>query len=144
VVVATVVLAAAGVWSAFHVAIDAVPDITSPQVQINTAVDALAPEEIEMLVTVPIETEMAGLPGMTELRSLSKFGLSQVTMTFQDGVDLHRTRQLVAERLAHARESLPDGLAPGLAPISTGLGEIVYYTVGYRADRAIARAASHP
>lgn len=128
------VLVAAGAWSAFHVAIDAVPDITSPQVQVNTPVPVLAPDEIESLVTIPIEREMAGLPEMVELRSLSKFGLSQVTMTFRDGVDLYRARQLVAERLAHARDGLPPGLAPSLAPISTGLGEIVYYTVGYRAD----------
>ncbi|MBE2216446.1 MAG: efflux RND transporter permease subunit [Opitutaceae bacterium] len=127
-------LAVVGVWSATRVPIDAVPDITSPQVQINTAVDSLAPEEIETLVTVPIEAEMAGLPGLRELRSLSKFGLSQVTMTFEDGTDIHLARQLVTERLAHTREALPEGLAPGLAPISTGLGEIVYYTVRYRAD----------
>jgi len=143
IVAAVLALIVVGLWSATRVAIDAVPDITSPQVQINTAVDSLAPEEIETLVTVPIEAEMAGLPGLRELRSLSKFGLSQVTMTFEDGVDLHLTRQLVAERLTHARESLPDGLAPALAPISTGLGEIVYYTVRFRDDapeRAMDRA----
>ena len=77
-----VALVAVGAWSALGIPIDAVPDITSPQVQINTEVSALAPDEIETLVTLPIETEMAGLPGMQELRSLSKFGLSQVTMTF--------------------------------------------------------------
>src|SRR5690242_13441105 len=81
-------LIAVGVWSAWRLPIDAVPDITSPQVQVNTAVTALAPEEIERLVTFPIESEMAGLPEMVELRSLSKFGLSQVTMTFRDGVDI--------------------------------------------------------
>jgi cobalt-zinc-cadmium resistance protein CzcA len=131
---AALLLAAAGVWSAFQVAIDAVPDITSPQVQINTAVAALAPEEVETLVTVPIEREMAGLPGLVELRSLSKSGLSQVTMTFRDGSDLYHLRQLVGERLGHARADLPAGLAPALAPVSTGLGEIVYYTVRYRPD----------
>jgi cobalt-zinc-cadmium resistance protein CzcA len=130
---AAVLLAVAGLGSAFRVAIDAVPDITSPQVAVNTAVGALAPEEIEALVTVPIEAEMAGLPDMVELRSLSKFGLSQITMTFADGVDLYRLRQLVAERLATVRERLPAGITPALAPISTGLGEIVYYTVRYRA-----------
>ncbi|MBL9219139.1 MAG: efflux RND transporter permease subunit [Opitutaceae bacterium] len=129
---AALLLFAAGLWSAFHVGVDAVPDITNPQVQINTAVPALAPDEIETLVTVPIEREMAGLPDMVELRSLSKFGLSQVTMTFKDGVDLYRLRQLVTERLAGARDSLPAGLTPELAPVSTGLGEIVYYTVRYR------------
>ena len=134
VAVAALFLLIAGFWSAFQVTVDAVPDITSPQVQINTAVPALAPDEIESLVTVPIEREMAGLPDMVELRSLSKFGLSQVTMTFKDGVDLYRLRQLVTERLASAREALPPGLVPTLAPVSTGLGEIVYYTVSYRAN----------
>lgn len=129
---ASLLLIGLGVWSAFRVAMDAVPDITSPQVQINTAVQALAPEEIETLVTVPIETEMAGLPGMVELRSLSKFGLSQVTMTFNDDADIYRLRQLVTERLARARDNLPPDVSPGLAPISTGLGEIVYYTVRYK------------
>ena len=134
VVFVTLLLAAGGAWSAFHVAIDAVPDITSPQVQVNTPVAALAPDEVETLVTVPIERELAGLPGLVELRSLSKFGLSQVTLTFADGTDIYRTRQLVTERLAAARELLPVGSTPALAPISTGLGEIVYYTLGYRAD----------
>ncbi len=134
VVAVVLLLAAAGVWSAFHVTVDAVPDITSPQVQINTAVGGLAPEEIETLVTVPIESEMAGLPGMVELRSLSKFGLSQVTMTFRDGADLYRLRQLVGERLAHARDALPPEVSPVLAPIATGLGEIVYYNLRYRGD----------
>ena len=133
VLLATVVLVAIGGWSALRLPIDAVPDITSPQVQINTAVPALAPEEIEKLVTFPIESEMAGTPDMVELRSLSKFGLSQVTMTFHDGVDLYRTRQLVNERLQSALDELPPGLAPKLAPIATGLGEIFYYAVEYAA-----------
>ena len=87
VLLATLVVAAIGVWAALRLPIDAVPDITNPQVQINTGVPALAPEEVEKLVTFPIESEMAGLPDMVELRSLSKFGLSQVTMTFRDGID---------------------------------------------------------
>ena len=101
-----------GVWSALKLPIDAVPDITNPQVQINTAVAALAPEEVERLITFPIESEMAGLPDMVELRSLSKFGLSQVTMTFRDGIDLYRTRQLVTERLSRVLDDLPAGLSP--------------------------------
>ena len=134
VVLAAVLVAAVGVWSAFRVAIDAVPDITSPQVQVNTPVGALAPDEIEALVTVPLERELAGLPGLTELRSLSKSGLSQITLTFVDDADLYRLRQLVTERLAGVRDELPFGATPALAPISTGLGEIVYYTLRYRAD----------
>src|SRR5262245_23319309 len=124
-----------GVWSALRLKVDAIPDITSPQVQINTAVPALAPEEIEQQVTFPLENRMAGLPGMVEFRSLSKLGLSQVTMVFRDDVDIYRTRQLVSERLAGALEELPAGLTPKLSPIATGLGEIYYYTLDY-ADTA--------
>src|SRR5437867_8923257 len=123
-----------GIWSAFHLPIDAVPDITGVQVQINTEVAALAAEESEKLVTRPIEIEMAGLPGMVVMRSLTKFGLSQVTLNFRDGTDIFRARQLVAERLQGVLESLPPGASAKLAPISTGLGEIFYYTVQYRAD----------
>ena len=134
VLLATLVVAAIGVWAALRLPIDAVPDITNPQVQINTAVPALAPEEVEKLVTFPIESEMAGLPDMVELRSLSKFGLSQVTMTFRDGIDLYRVRQLVTERLSGVLDELPPGLAPKLAPVATGLGEIFYYSLDYTPD----------
>src|SRR6476659_1737608 len=131
VLLATALLVGVGTWAALRLPIDAVPDITSPQVQINTAVPALAPEEIEKLVTFPIENEMAGLPGMVELRSLSRSGLSQVNLVFEDGTDIFRARQLVSERLQAAVDSLPPGLTPTLAPISTGLGEIYYYVVEY-------------
>ena len=134
VLLGTLVLIGVGVWAMLRLPIDAVPDITNPQVQINTAVPALAPEEVEKLVTFPIESAMAGIPQMVELRSLSKFGLSQVTMTFKDGVDLYRTRQLVTERLQGVLDDLPPGLTPKLAPIATGLGEIFYYTLDYTAD----------
>ncbi len=141
-VLATVALALLGVWAAVRLPIDAVPDITNVQVQINTAVPALAPEEIEKLVTFPIESELAGLPAMLELRSLSKFGLSQVTMTFEDGTDIYRTRQLVTERLQGVLDDLPKGVEPRLAPISTGLGEIYYYTLRYKKDAPNAPATS--
>ena len=134
VLLGALVVAAIGVWAAMRLPIDAVPDITNPQVQINTAVPALAPEEVEKLVTFPIESEMAGLPDMVELRSLSKFGLSQVTMTFRDGIDLYRVRQLVTERLSGVLDELPPGLAPKLAPVATGLGEIFYYSLDYASD----------
>lgn len=127
-------LLGAGLWSAIHLPIDAVPDITGVQVQINTEVPALAAEESEKLVTQPIERELAGLPGVEEMRSLTKFGLSQVTLNFADGTDIYRARQLVAERLQGVAERLPTGASPKLAPISTGLGEILYYNVQYRAD----------
>ena len=131
ILLATVLLIGVGLWSAARLPIDAVPDITNVQVQINTEVSSLAPEEIEKLVTLPLETELSGVPGLMEMRSLTKFGLSQVTCIFADGTDIYRVRQLVAERLQNAAGELPSGLTPQLAPISTGLGEIYYYTVDY-------------
>ncbi|MES2692632.1 MAG: efflux RND transporter permease subunit, partial [Verrucomicrobiota bacterium] len=136
VVLATLCLIGIGLWSALRLPIDAQPDITNVQVQVNTVVPALAPEEIEQLVTFPLENELAGIPGMTDLRSLSKFGLSQLTLVFADGTDLYRARQLVAERLQNAAADLPAGLTPRLAPISTGLGEIFYYVIDYAPDAA--------
>ena len=124
-------LMAAGLWSVARLPIDAVPDITNIQVQINTEIKGLAPEEIEKLVTYPLEMEMFGVPGMTELRSLSKFGLSQITLVFEEGTDIYRARQLVSERLQNAIDDLPKDISPKLAPITTGLGEIYYYVVDY-------------
>lgn len=132
VLIMAAVLLAAGLWSALHLPIDAVPDLTGVQVQINTEVPALAPEESEKAVTRPIEIEMQGLPELAEMRSLTKFGLSQVTMNFADGTDLYRARQLVTERLSSLLGSLPAGTTPRLAPISTGLGEIFYYTLHWK------------
>ncbi|AWI09559.1 hypothetical protein CKA38_10180 [Ereboglobus luteus] len=106
----------AGLWFVNRLPIDAVPDITSTQVQINTEVKNLAPEEIEKLVTFPIEMEMSGIPGAREMRSLSKFGLSQITIVFEDSADIYRARQLVAERLANAAESLPPDSRPSSPP----------------------------
>ena len=134
VLVGAVALLGAGGWSALHLPIDAVPDITGIQVQINTEVPALAAEESEKLVTQVIEREMAGLPGMAEMRSLTKFGLSQVTLDFTEDTDIYRARQLVSERLQGVLEQLPQGASPKIAPISTGLGEILYYSVSYRPD----------
>lgn len=126
-------LLAGGLWSAWRLPIDAVPDITGVQVQVNTEVTALAAEESERLVTQAIERELAGLPGVTEMRSLTKFGLSQVTLDFADGTDIYHARQMVSERLQVVQEQLPPGVAPKLAPISTSLGEIFYYSIQYRA-----------
>src|SRR5437867_4039733 len=134
ILLAAVILLAAGLWSALHLPIDAVPDITAPQVQVNTEVPALAAEESEKLITQPIEIALAGLPGVDEMRSLTKFGISQVTIQFKDNTDIYRARQLVAERLQGVLERLPAGALPKLAPISTGLGEIFYYNLQYRAD----------
>ncbi len=133
VLLATLGLVVAGGWSAIRLPIDAVPDITNIQVQVNTEVPALAPEEIENLVTFPLEMELSGVPGMTEVRSLSKFGLSQITVIFKERTDIYRARQLISERLQNAVEKLPRGLSPKLAPITTGLGEIYFYVVDYEA-----------
>lgn len=134
VLLAAFALIAAGVWSASVLPIDAVPDITNVQVQINTQVSALSPEEVEREISFPIETAVAGLQGLEEVRSLSKFGLSQTTLVFADGTDIYRARQLVSERLQSARHELPPGAEPELGPISTGLGEIYFYTLEYAPD----------
>jgi cobalt-zinc-cadmium resistance protein CzcA len=128
----SVALLAAGLWSAMHLPIDAVPDLTGIQVQINSEVPAMAPEESEKAVTRVIEVEMQGLPGVKNMRSLTKFGLSQVTLNFEDDTDIYRARQLVAERLTGLLDALPAGVSPKLAPISTGLGEIFYYTLRWK------------
>src|ERR1043166_7645201 len=109
ILIATVILIALGIGSAVRLPMDSVPDITNVQVQINTAVEALAAEEIEKLITFPIETAMAGLQGLEEIRSLSRFGLSQVTLVFEEGAEVYRSRQLVAERLQSALGDLPSG-----------------------------------
>lgn len=132
VIMGSLLLLAAGVFSAMHLPVDAVPDITNTQVQINTAVPGLAPEETEKIVTYPLELALAGIQGVEEFRSLTKSGLSQVTLVFRDGFDLFRARQLVSERLVQV--DLPAGLSPQMSPISTGLGEIVYYTLDYKKD----------
>ena len=122
-------MAALGVFSYQRLAIDAVPDITNVQVQINTQAPGYSPLETEQRVTYPIETVMAGLPNLEQTRSLSRYGLSQVTVVFKDGTDIYFARQLVNERMQQARENLPDGVTPTLGPISTGLGEIYLWTV---------------
>jgi cobalt-zinc-cadmium resistance protein CzcA len=130
--VVTALIGAVGLWSFASLQIDAIPDITGVQVQVNTMVPALAPEEIERLATLPIERAMAGQPGLDETRSLTKTGLSQVTLLYKDGTDQMRARQLVTERLNAVRDQLPPGASPQLAPITTGLGEIYYYTLEWK------------
>lgn len=130
VVLALVAVAiAVGVWSFQRLPIDATPDITNVQVQINTEAPGFSPLEAEQRVTFPVETAIAGLPGLQYTRSISRYGLSQVTVVFKDGTDIYFARQLVGERLQSARGQLPPGLTPELGPISTGLGEIFMYTV---------------
>jgi heavy metal efflux system protein len=123
-------LVALGSWNFTRLPIDAVPDVTNKQVQINTAVTGLSPVEIEKQITCPIEWAMQGIPGVEQVRSVSFYGVSQVSVIFDDDVDIYRARQLVSERLAEARESLPPGVgAPFMGPIWTGLGEIYFWTV---------------
>ncbi|MGE0810143.1 MAG: efflux RND transporter permease subunit [Immundisolibacter sp.] len=126
---AVLALAALGAWSFTHLPIDAVPDITNVQVQINTEAPGYTPLEAEQRVTFAVETAMAGLPRLDATRSVSRYGLSQVTVVFADGTDIYFARQLIAERLQALRARLPDGLEPQMGPIATGLGEIFMYTV---------------
>ena len=125
-------MAALGVFSYQNLPIDAVPDITNVQVQINTAAPGYSPLESEQRITFPIETVMAGLPNLLQTRSLSRYGLSQVTVIFKDGTDIYFARQLVNERIQQARSKLPAGITPGMGPISSGLGEIFMWTVGVK------------
>lgn len=125
----TLCFAALGIVNYQRLPIDAVPDITNVQVQINTILPGYSPLEAEQRVTFPIETAMAGLPALQQTRSLSRYGLSQVTVVFKDGTDIYFARQLVNERMQDAKAKLPTGLEPAMGPISTGLGEIVMWTV---------------
>lgn len=126
----TVLLTGAGVYMTLHLPLDAVPDVTNIQVQINTEAAGLGAVEVENLITFPVETSMMGLPDIAEIRSLSKTALSQVTVVFKDWVDIYFARRLVMERLQEAREHIPKGIgAPIMGPISTGLGEIYQYIV---------------
>ncbi len=125
----TLVLVGVGMWSFTKLPIDATPDITNVQVQINTEAPGYSPLEAEQRVTFPIETAIAGLPGLDYTRSISRYGLSQVTVVFKDGTNLYFARQLVGERLQEVSSQLPAGIEPSMGPIATGLGEIFMYTV---------------
>ncbi|AKT41602.1 efflux RND transporter permease subunit [Chondromyces crocatus] len=130
VLILTLAVGAFGVYNFRRLPIDAVPDITSVQVQINTPVEALSPVEVERRITFPIEWAMGGLPKVEQVRSLSRYGLSQVTVVFEDGTDVYWARQLVSERLAAAKAALPPGrIEPQIGPIATGLGEIYMWSV---------------
>ena len=129
VLLATVVMAGVGVYHARTLPIDAVPDITNVQVQVNTEAPGYSPLETEQRITFPVETAMAGLPKLSETRSISRYGLSQVTVVFEDGTDIYFARQLVNERIQQVRSQLPSKIQPTMGPIATGLGEIFMYTV---------------
>ncbi|MGL4406976.1 MAG: efflux RND transporter permease subunit [Zoogloea sp.] len=129
VVVLAVVLLAFGLNAARHLSVDAFPDVTNVQVQIATEAKGRSPEEVERFVTVPLEIAMTGLPGLTEMRSLNKPGLSLITLVFTDQTDVYFARQLVMERLLEAGSRMPQGVVPVLGPVSTGLGEVYQYTL---------------
>ncbi|SNX60093.1 cobalt-zinc-cadmium resistance protein CzcA [Nitrosomonas ureae] len=129
VLIAVLAMAAFGIYNYLKLPIDAVPDITNVQVQINTTVPGYSPLEAEQRITFPIEMAMAGLPNLEYTRSLSRYGLSQVTVIFKDGTDIYLVRQLVSQRIQEARNRLPAGIVPTMGPISTGLGEIFMWTV---------------
>lgn len=122
-------LSVTGLFAFQSIPIDAYPDVTNIQVQVLTEAPGLSPIEVERFITYPIELQMTGLPGLAEIRSLSKFALSQITVVFQDDVDIYFARQLVLERIMAAKERLPDGLEPVMAPVTTGLGEVYHYYV---------------
>lgn len=134
ILVAIVMISALGVWNFTKLPIDAVPDITNVQVVINTESAGYTPLEVEQRVSYPVETAMAGLPNLNNTRSVSRYGLSQVTVIFEDGTDIYFARQLVNERLSAAKNNIPTGLEPLLGPIATGLGEIFMFTVDAEPD----------
>src|SRR5262245_22576313 len=130
VLLGTLLLAGAGLWAVTRLPVDAVPDVTNVQVQVLTSAPALGPEEVEQFITFPIETSLSGLPRVEEIRSVSQFGLSAVTIVFEEGTDIYWARAQVDERVRDARERIPGGIpAPKLAPITTGLGEIYQFEV---------------
>src|SRR3954470_23896830 len=130
VIVGTLLVAGLGMYSALHLPIDAVPDLTNVQVQVITEAPALSPLEVESLLSFPVEGAMSGLPNIEEIRSISKFGVSVVTVVFKEGTDIYRARQLVGERLRRAAEAIPPGYGtPMLGPIATALGEVFQFQV---------------
>lgn len=129
VLVTTALIGALGAYNYQYLPIDAVPDITNVQVQINTGAPGYSPLESEQRVTFPIETAMGGLPHLEYTRSLSRYGLSQVTVVFKDDTDIYFARQLVNERIQEVRGMLPPGIEPRMGPIATGLGEIYMFNV---------------
>ncbi|EGF93861.1 nickel-cobalt-cadmium resistance protein nccA [Asticcacaulis biprosthecium C19] len=124
-------IGAFGAWQLTKLPIDAVPDITNNQVQINTVDPGLSPIEIEKRVTFPIETALSGIPGLETTRSLSRNGFSQVSAIFSESTDLYFARQQVSERITQARDSLPEGTQPQIGPVTTGLGEVYMYAIDY-------------
>ncbi|MGC1269676.1 MAG: CusA/CzcA family heavy metal efflux RND transporter [Croceibacterium sp.] len=142
----TLIVIGIGAWQITKLPIDAVPDVTNRQVQINTFEPTFGPVDMEKQVTFPVETALSGIPGLQMTRSLTRNGFSQVTAVFGDSTDIYFARQQVTERLAQARDNLPDGVQPNLAPLTTGLGEIFMYSVAFEHPDAkgVERVAGRP
>jgi heavy metal efflux system protein len=128
-VVVAIALVLFGINAAQHLSVDAFPDVTNVQVQIATEAPGKSPEEVERFITIPVEIAMTGLPGMTDMRSLNKPGLSLITLVFEDGRSLYLERQMVSERLSELRDRMPEGVTPVLGPITNALGEVYQYTL---------------
>lgn len=141
-VVIALVMVGFGVNAALHLSVDAFPDVANVQVQIAAEASGKSPEEVERFVTIPTEIAMTGLPGMTDMRSLNKPGLSLITLVFEDGQDLYRERQMVSERLAELRDRMPEGVTPVLGPITNALGEVYQYTLEQRGEADLKRPLS--
>ncbi len=129
VLVAVLAVCVLGIYNFKRLSIDAVPDITNVQIQINTEAAGYTPLEVEQRITFPVETSIAGIPKLDYTRSISRYGLSQVTVVFEEGTDIYFARQLLAERLSGVKSEIPEGIEPMMGPIATGLGEIYMYTV---------------
>jgi cobalt-zinc-cadmium resistance protein CzcA len=143
VMIVVLAMAGFGIWNFTRLPIDAVPDITNVQVQINSRAPGYTPLEVEQRITFPIETAMAGLPHLESTRSLSRYGISQVTVIFRDGTDIYFARQLINERIQQVRDQLPAGIETAMGPVSTGLGEIYMYTVEAKPDARKANGESY-
>ena len=143
VMIGVLAMAAFGAWNFTRLPIDAVPDITNVQVQINSRALGYSPLEVEQRITFPIETAMGGLPHLENTRSQSRYGLSQVTVIFKDGTDIYFARQLVNERIQQVRDQLPAGIETAMGPVSTGLGEIYMFTVEARPEARNTRGEAY-
>src|ERR1700710_1109201 len=140
-VVVALILVGFGLDAVRRLSVDAFPDVANVQVQIATEAAGKSPEEVERFVTIPIEIAMTGLPGMTDMRSLNKPGLSLITLVFDDASNLYLERQMVSERLSEVRDHMPEGVTPVLGPITNALGEVYQYTLEAAGDdkRALTR-----
>ena len=142
-VVVALALLAFGFDAAQRLSVDAFPDVTNIQVQIATEAPGKSPEEVERFVTIPIEIAMTGLPGMTDMRSLNKPGLSLITLVFSDDSDVYRERQMVSERLAEVRDRMPEGVTPVLGPMANALGEVYQYTLEVSGESESKQVLTH-